>query len=105
MQQDQPTPIDTELMISDEASGSGNDANGPKTDDYNRIDFSTNEQTFISLLLAILANMLIDFSPCKEVITDNLTLFTIWFITINIDYFKDVDKQRYNQDAHRVRRL
>ena len=79
MQQDQPTQstaIDTELMISDEASGSGNDGNGPKTDDYNRIDFSTNEQTFISLLLAILANMLIDFSPCKEV-TNNLTLVTI----------------------------
>jgi hypothetical protein len=43
------------------------ESNVPRTDDYNRIDFSLNEQNFISLLLAILANLLIDFSPCKEV--------------------------------------
>lgn len=57
--------VDTEM--SDESTSGGGGGSGPRTDDYNRIDFSMNEQTFISLLLAILANMLIDFSPCKEV--------------------------------------
>lgn len=79
------------------------DERGPKTDDYNRIDFSMNEQTFISLLLAILANMLIDFSPCKEVsrLESNPPIMS----DTNNEFYLDPYQQRHNKNAYRIRRF
>lgn len=86
--QQQQLPTDTEM--SDESKETG-----PRTDDYNRIEFSMNEQTYISLLLAILANMLIDFSPCKEV-------SLIWHLNKHVQSKKKTNKKHCLSNIHCV---